>query len=72
MLGYTAHLLRKQDKLFEANVRAMEKAEQKSFTDFQVVRETIESLAVAFFLALMFKAFIAEAFRDPTVRWHPR
>ncbi|MFN7628852.1 MAG: signal peptidase I, partial [Pirellula sp.] len=32
----------------------------------QVVRETIESLAVAFILALMFKAFIAEAFVIPT------
>ncbi len=32
----------------------------------QVVRETLESLAVAFILALMFKAFIAEAFVIPT------
>jgi signal peptidase I len=32
----------------------------------QVVRETLESLAVAFILALMFKAFIAEAFIIPT------
>jgi signal peptidase I len=32
----------------------------------QVVRETLESLAVAFLLALMFKAFIAEAFVIPT------
>ena len=32
----------------------------------QVVRETIESLAVAFVLALMFKAFVAEAFVIPT------
>jgi signal peptidase I len=31
-----------------------------------VVRETIESLAVAFILALLFKAFIAEAFVIPT------
>lgn len=32
----------------------------------QVIRETLESLAVAFVLALMFKAFIAEAFVIPT------
>ncbi len=32
----------------------------------QVFRETIESLAVAFVLALLFKAFIAEAFVIPT------
>jgi signal peptidase I len=32
----------------------------------QVVRETVESLAVAFILALLFKAFIAEAFVIPT------
>ncbi|MCE3018281.1 MAG: signal peptidase I [Pirellula sp.] len=31
-----------------------------------VVRETVESLAVAFILALLFKAFIAEAFVIPT------
>jgi signal peptidase I len=31
-----------------------------------VARETLESLAVAFILALMFKAFIAEAFIIPT------
>jgi signal peptidase I len=31
-----------------------------------VVRETIESLAVAFILALLFKAFVAEAFVIPT------
>lgn len=35
-------------------------------TEVQVVRETIESLAVAFILALLFKAFIAEAFVIPT------
>jgi len=35
-------------------------------TELQVVRETIESLAVAFILALLFKAFIAEAFVIPT------
>lgn len=34
--------------------------------NLQVVRETIESLAVAFILALLFKAFIAEAFVIPT------
>jgi signal peptidase I len=32
----------------------------------QVVRETIESLAVAFILALLFKAFVADAFIIPT------
>jgi signal peptidase I len=31
-----------------------------------VVRETVESLAVAFILALLFKAFVAEAFVIPT------
>ena len=31
-----------------------------------VIRETVESLAVAFILALLFKAFIAEAFVIPT------
>ena len=35
-------------------------------TDLQVTRETVESLAVAFILALLFKAFIAEAFVIPT------
>ena len=35
-------------------------------SEMQVVRETIESLAVAFILALLFKAFIAEAFVIPT------
>lgn len=35
-------------------------------TSVQVVRETIESLAVAFVLALLFKAFVAEAFVIPT------
>ena len=35
-------------------------------TDLQVMRETVESLAVAFILALLFKAFIAEAFVIPT------
>ena len=35
-------------------------------TEVQVVRETVESLAVAFILALLFKAFIAEAFVIPT------
>ena len=35
-------------------------------SELQVVRETIESLAVAFILALLFKAFIAEAFVIPT------
>jgi signal peptidase I len=35
-------------------------------TNLQVVRETVESLAVAFVLALLFKAFIAEAFVIPT------
>ena len=35
-------------------------------SDLQVIRETIESLAVAFILALLFKAFIAEAFVIPT------
>lgn len=34
--------------------------------NLQVVRETVESLAVAFILALLFKAFIAEAFVIPT------
>jgi signal peptidase I len=33
---------------------------------FNMVRETVESLAVAFVLALLFKAFIAEAFVIPT------
>ena len=42
-----------------------EEAQTKS-SDLQVVRETIESLAVAFILALLFKAFIAEAFVIPT------
>ena len=32
----------------------------------QVIRETIESLAVAFILALLFKAFVADAFIIPT------
>lgn len=32
----------------------------------QIIRETIESLAVAFVLALLFKAFVAEAFVIPT------
>ena len=41
-------------------------ATQSSTQKPQVVRETIESLAVAFILALMFKAFIAEAFVIPT------
>jgi signal peptidase I len=35
-------------------------------TRFQVFRETLESLAIAFVLALLFKAFIAEAFVIPT------
>jgi len=35
-------------------------------SNLQVVRETVESLAVAFILALLFKAFIAEAFVIPT------
>jgi len=35
-------------------------------TNTQVIRETVESLAVAFILALLFKAFIAEAFVIPT------
>lgn len=42
-----------------------EEAQTKS-SDLQVIRETIESLAVAFILALLFKAFIAEAFVIPT------
>ena len=42
-----------------------EEAQAKS-SDLQVIRETIESLAVAFILALLFKAFIAEAFVIPT------
>jgi signal peptidase I len=37
-----------------------------STSNLQVARETIESLAVAFILALLFKAFIAEAFVIPT------
>jgi len=44
----------------------MSEATQTHSTDLQVVRETIESLAVAFILALLFKAFIAEAFVIPT------
>lgn len=35
-------------------------------TQFQIFRETLESLAIAFVLALLFKAFIAEAFVIPT------
>ena len=42
-----------------------EEAQTKN-SEMQVVRETIESLAVAFILALLFKAFIAEAFVIPT------
>jgi signal peptidase I len=44
----------------------MSEATKTHSTDLQVVRETIESLAVAFILALLFKAFIAEAFVIPT------
>ena len=44
----------------------MSEATQTHSTDLQVVRETVESLAVAFILALLFKAFIAEAFVIPT------
>ena len=44
----------------------MTEAAQTKSPDLQVVRETIESLAVAFILALLFKAFIAEAFVIPT------
>lgn len=44
----------------------MAEAAQIKQTEVQVVRETIESLAVAFILALLFKAFIAEAFVIPT------
>ncbi len=32
-------------------------------------RETVESLAVALILALLFRGFVAEAFVIPTVRW---
>ncbi|MFN7732057.1 MAG: S26 family signal peptidase [Pirellula sp.] len=35
-------------------------------TQFQIFRETLESLAIAFVLALLFKAFVAEAFVIPT------
>lgn len=44
----------------------MTEAAQNKSPDLQVIRETIESLAVAFILALLFKAFIAEAFVIPT------
>ena len=44
----------------------MTEAAQTKTPDLQVMRETIESLAVAFILALLFKAFIAEAFVIPT------
>lgn len=42
------------------------KTSTSSTSSVQVVRETIESLAVAFVLALLFKAFVAEAFVIPT------
>lgn len=44
----------------------MTEAAPSKSTDLQVIRETVESLAVAFILALLFKAFIAEAFVIPT------
>ena len=43
-----------------------EAASQPQVTNVQVIRETVESLAVAFVLALLFKAFVAEAFVIPT------
>lgn len=44
----------------------MNEATPSKSTELQVFRETVESLAVAFILALLFKAFIAEAFVIPT------
>ena len=44
----------------------MSEATTNKHTEVQVIRETVESLAVAFILALLFKAFIAEAFVIPT------
>ena len=44
----------------------MTEAAPSKSNDLQVIRETVESLAVAFILALLFKAFIAEAFVIPT------
>ena len=41
------------------------KTPEKSSNEL-IVRETVESLAVAFILALLFKAFVAEAFVIPT------
>lgn len=50
-----------------SNDSATSPTESKSkATRGEIARETVESLAVAFILALMFKAFIAEAFIIPT------
>ncbi|MBR5711867.1 MAG: hypothetical protein IKX40_14015 [Thermoguttaceae bacterium] len=38
----------------------------ESKTSFQVIRETIESIVIAFVLALTFRTYIAEAFMIPT------
>lgn len=51
-------------KLTDSGAKQTDVAEKP--TPPQIVRETIESLAVAFVLALLFKAFVAEAFVIPT------
>lgn len=55
--------LKKGDDLKKADDKS-DKKEEKSL--FQITRETVESIVVAFILALTFRTYIAEAFMIPT------
>ena len=59
---------KKASKATSKNAKAKdEKAKQEeTVDDFQSTRETVESVVVAFILAFLFRAFVAEAFVIPT------
>ncbi len=59
---------KKASTVASKNARAKdEKAKQdETVDDFQSTRETVESVVVAFILAFLFRAFVAEAFVIPT------
>ena len=46
--------------------QALKDAEKKSKSSFETFRETVESIVIAFVLALTFRTYIAEAFMIPT------
>lgn len=50
----------------ESSNTTPKKAEAESKSTFTVIRETVESIVIAFVLALTFRTYIAEAFMIPT------